>query len=134
MANYHQWEDLHKERRNLLEEVLPSLEYHEAREKAGAVSRNLREQRKPMAQADSQLIEKRNALAAQAKALTERSSRKRCWNRKGPRWRAACRRSMPSSSRSTACSNKRNACKSWRPIRAPTSPKWRPSWTPRKTN
>ena len=33
------WEDLHKERRNLLEEVMPSLEYHEAREKAGAVSR-----------------------------------------------------------------------------------------------
>jgi chromosome segregation ATPase len=71
VANYHQWEDLHKERRNLLEEVLPSLEYHEAREKAGAVSRQLREARKPMAQADSQLTEKRNALAAQAKALTE---------------------------------------------------------------
>jgi chromosome segregation ATPase len=71
VANYHQWEDLHKERRNLLEEVLPSLEYHEAREKAGNVSRQLRDARKPMAQADSQLTEKRNALAAQAKALTE---------------------------------------------------------------
>ena len=71
VANYHQWEDLHKERRNLLEEVLPSLEYHEAREKAGAVSRQLRDARKPMAQADSQLIEKRNALANQVRALTE---------------------------------------------------------------
>ncbi len=71
VANYHQWEDLHKERRNLLEEVLPSLEYHEAREKAGAVSRQLRDARKPMAQADSQLAEKRNAVAAQARALTE---------------------------------------------------------------
>jgi chromosome segregation ATPase len=71
VANYHQWEDLHKERRNLLEEVLPSLEYHEAREKAGVVSRQLRDARKPMAQADSQLIEKRNALASQARALTD---------------------------------------------------------------
>ncbi|HEX8611665.1 MAG TPA: ATP-binding protein [Telluria sp.] len=71
VANYHQWEDLHKERRNLLEEVLPSLEYHEAREKAANAGRALRDARKPMAQADTQLIEKRNALAAQAKALSD---------------------------------------------------------------
>ncbi|MDM5179637.1 AAA family ATPase [Massilia sp. DJPM01] len=71
VVNYHQWEDLHKERRNLLEEVLPSLEYHEAREKAAAGSRALRDARKPMAQADTQLTEKRNALAAQAKALSD---------------------------------------------------------------
>jgi chromosome segregation ATPase len=71
VANYHQWEDLNKERRNLVEEVLPSLEYHEAREKAGAISRQLREARKPMAQADTQLEEKRKALAAQQRALTE---------------------------------------------------------------
>jgi chromosome segregation ATPase len=71
VANYHQWEDLHKERRNLLEEVLPSLQYHEAREKAGALSRQLREARKPMAQADHQLAEKRGQLVAQQRALTE---------------------------------------------------------------
>ncbi|HWJ94288.1 MAG TPA: chromosome segregation protein SMC, partial [Telluria sp.] len=71
VANYHQWEDLVKERRNLVEEVMPSLEYHEAREKAGAMSRQLREARKPMAQADTQLEEKRRALAAQQRALTE---------------------------------------------------------------
>jgi chromosome segregation ATPase len=71
VANYHQWEDLHKERRNLLEEVLPSLEYHEAREKAAAASRQLREARKPMAQADNQITEKRNQLASQQRALTE---------------------------------------------------------------
>jgi chromosome segregation ATPase len=41
VANYHQWEDLQKERRALVEEVLPSLEYHEAREKAANVSRAL---------------------------------------------------------------------------------------------
>ena len=71
VANFHQWEDLHKERRALREEVLPSLEYHEAREKAAAISRNLHEQRKPMAQVDSILTEKRQALAAQQRALTE---------------------------------------------------------------
>jgi chromosome segregation ATPase len=71
VANYHQWEDLHKEKRNLLEEVLPTLEYHEAREKAGNTSRQLREARKPMEQADSIIAEKRAELAAQARALTE---------------------------------------------------------------
>ncbi|MCG2585032.1 ATP-binding protein [Massilia sp. TS11] len=71
VANYHQWEDLHKEKRNLLEEVLPTLQYHEAREKAAALSRQLREARKPLAQADAQLADKRAALAAQAKALSE---------------------------------------------------------------
>jgi chromosome segregation ATPase len=71
VANYHQWEDLNKERRNLQEEVLPTLEYHEAREKHANVSRQLRDARKPLAQADAQLADKRAALAAQAKALTE---------------------------------------------------------------
>lgn len=71
VANFHQWEDLNKEKGSLREEVLPSLEYHEAREKAAAMSRHLREQRKPMLQADSQLAEKRQALAAQQRALTD---------------------------------------------------------------
>jgi chromosome segregation ATPase len=71
VANYHQYEDLTKEKRVLVEEVLPSLEYHEAREKAGNTSRALREARKPLAQADSQLAEKRHALAAQQRALSE---------------------------------------------------------------
>jgi chromosome segregation ATPase len=71
VANYHQWETLHKERRNLQEEVLPSLEYHEAREKSGNISKQLREARKPLAQADQQLTDKRNELARQAKALQD---------------------------------------------------------------
>ncbi|MDB5960201.1 MAG: chromosome segregation protein [Massilia sp.] len=71
VANYHQWEDLHKERRNLLEEVLPSLEYHEAREKAANISRQLRESRRPMAAADAQLTDKRNAVANQARMHTD---------------------------------------------------------------
>lgn len=71
VANYHQWETLHKERRNLQEEVLPSLEYHEAREKSGNISKQLREARKPLAQADQQLADKRNEVSKQAKALQD---------------------------------------------------------------
>lgn len=71
VANYHQWETLHKERRNLQEEVLPSLEYHEAREKSGNISKQLREARKPLAQADQQLADKRGEVAKQAKALQD---------------------------------------------------------------
>jgi len=71
VANYHQYEDLTKEKRALVEEVLPSLEYHEAREKAANTSRALREAKKPLMQADGQLAEKRNALAAQQRALSE---------------------------------------------------------------
>ncbi|MTW09498.1 chromosome segregation protein SMC [Pseudoduganella eburnea] len=71
VANYHQWETLHKERRNLQEEVLPSLEYHEAREKSANISRQLREARKPLAQADQVLADKRNEVAKQAKALQD---------------------------------------------------------------
>jgi chromosome segregation ATPase len=74
VANYHQWEDLNKERRNLQEEVLPSLEYHEAREKHANLSRQLREARKPLLQADAQLGDKRSLLAAQAKALSDAQS------------------------------------------------------------
>ena len=71
VANFHQWETLHKERRNLQEEVLPSLEYHEAREKSGNISKQLREARKPLAQADQVLADKRNEVARQAKALQD---------------------------------------------------------------
>ncbi|MYM28703.1 AAA family ATPase [Duganella sp. CY15W] len=74
VANYHQWEDLNKERRNLQEEVLPSLEYHEVREKNGNLSRQLREARKPLMQADAQLADKRSMLASQAKALSDAQS------------------------------------------------------------
>ncbi|WP_027865667.1 ATP-binding protein [Massilia alkalitolerans] len=71
VANYHQWEGLHKEKRELQEDVLPALEYHEAREKAANISRNLKEARKPLLAADSILAEKRQQLAAQQRALTE---------------------------------------------------------------
>ncbi|GGX92512.1 chromosome segregation protein SMC [Massilia dura] len=69
VANYHQWETLHKERRNLQEEVLPSLEYHEAREKAANVGRQLREGKKPLAQVDQQIAERRREVERQALLL-----------------------------------------------------------------
>lgn len=71
VANYHQWETLHKERRNLQEEVLPSLEYHEAREKAANVGRQLREGKKPLAQVDQQIAERRREVERQALVLQE---------------------------------------------------------------
>jgi chromosome segregation ATPase len=71
VANYHQWETLHKERRNLQEEVLPSLEYHEAREKAANLGRQLREGKKPLAQVDQQIAERRREVERQALLLQQ---------------------------------------------------------------
>lgn len=71
VANFHQWETLHKERRNLQEEVLPSLEYHEAREKANNIGRQLREAKKPLAQVDQIILDKRKDVERQAKLLQD---------------------------------------------------------------
>ncbi|WBS03608.1 AAA family ATPase [Pseudoduganella sp. SL102] len=71
VANYHQWETLHKERRNLQEEVLPTLEYHEAREKANNIGRQLREAKKPLAQVDQVIADKRREVERQALLLQE---------------------------------------------------------------
>jgi len=71
VANYHQWETLHKERRNLQEEVLPSLEYHEAREKANNVGRQLREAKKPLSQVDQVITDRRKEVERQAKLLQD---------------------------------------------------------------
>jgi chromosome segregation ATPase len=69
MANYHQWEGLSRERRDLQEEILPTLQYHEAREKAAQESRSLREARKVLLLQDAALSDKRAAVAAQVNAL-----------------------------------------------------------------
>ena len=71
VANYHQWETLHKERRNLQEEVLPSLEYHEAREKANNVGRQLREAKKPLSQVDQVITDRRKEVERQTKLLQD---------------------------------------------------------------
>jgi chromosome segregation ATPase len=70
VANYHRWESLNKERRDLQEEILPSLQYHEIREKASQLSRTLRDTRKSLTAQDAQLSQKRNELAERASQLS----------------------------------------------------------------
>ena len=70
-ANYHQWEGLNKEQRDLQEEILPTLQYHEIREKAGAVSHLLREAKTSLTLQDGQLSDKRGELAQRANALSD---------------------------------------------------------------
>jgi chromosome segregation ATPase len=69
VANYHQWEGLNKEKRDLQEEILPTLQYHEVREKAAQASQTLREAKKSLAVQDTQLSGKRVEVAERAGAL-----------------------------------------------------------------
>lgn len=66
VANYHIWEGLNKERQDLEQEVLPSLTYHESRDKLAKTSRELREARVSLFQQDQQLSQKRQDLAQRA--------------------------------------------------------------------
>jgi chromosome segregation ATPase len=70
VANYHQWEGLNKERRDLQEEILPTLQYHAIREKAALTSQALRDAKKSLALHDIQLSNKRDELATSVHALT----------------------------------------------------------------
>lgn len=69
-ANFHQWEGLVKEQRDLQEEILPTLQYHEIREKAAVTSTALREARASLGAQDTQLSDKRADVAQRAAALT----------------------------------------------------------------
>jgi chromosome segregation ATPase len=69
-ANYHQWEGLNKEQRDLQEEVLPTLQYHEIREKARSASLGLREARASLALQETQLSDKRAEVAERATTLS----------------------------------------------------------------
>ena len=70
VANYHQWENLSKQRRDLREEILPSLQYHESRDKAVATSTRLSEERQRIAAHDTQFSTRRRDLAKLAEDLT----------------------------------------------------------------
>jgi chromosome segregation ATPase len=70
VANYHQWSGLQTEKRDLQEEVLPILQYHEAREKHAAISRNLHGTRQSLAAQEAQLSGRRGDLAQRASALS----------------------------------------------------------------
>ncbi len=70
VANYHQWEGLHKEKRDLQEEILPILQYHDIREKSIATSRTLGEARQSIDAQEAQLSGKRADVAERATALS----------------------------------------------------------------
>jgi chromosome segregation ATPase len=70
VANYHQWESLHKEKRDLQEEILPTLQYHEALAHAGNTSQQLRASRRHLQTQDASLSDKRQQLAEQAQQVT----------------------------------------------------------------
>ncbi|MES2048090.1 MAG: ATP-binding protein [Pseudomonadota bacterium] len=71
VANYHQWEALNKEKRDLQEEILPTLQYHEALEHAAATSASLRGSKRFLKTQEDGLSERRGSLAMQAQARTE---------------------------------------------------------------
>ncbi|HYC42567.1 MAG TPA: ATP-binding protein [Noviherbaspirillum sp.] len=70
MANYHRWEGLNKEKRDLQEEILPTLHYHEAREKAARESQALLDAKKSLAAQDAQLSSKRAEVVERMQALS----------------------------------------------------------------
>jgi chromosome segregation ATPase len=70
VANYHQWESLHKEKRDLQEETLPTLQYHEALAQAANTSQSLRASRRNLQAQDASLSEKRQQLAEQAQHVS----------------------------------------------------------------
>jgi chromosome segregation ATPase len=70
-ANYHQWEGLNKEKRDLQEEVLPILKYHEIRERAANTTQALNDARQSIAAQEAQLSDKRAEVAERAAALTK---------------------------------------------------------------
>ncbi len=63
VANFHQWERLSAELLELQSEVLPTLQYHDTREKMANISRNLRDSRKNYLQQQGQLSARRQNLA-----------------------------------------------------------------------
>ena len=70
VANYHQWEGLHKEQHDLQDEILPILQYHETREKAASVSKILRDAKKSLTAQDAQLSDKRAEVTQRNQALS----------------------------------------------------------------
>ncbi|MBR7800969.1 ATP-binding protein [Undibacterium fentianense] len=71
VANYHQWESLNKEKRDLQEEILPTMQYHEDLERAAATSQSLRASKRFLKAQDAALSERRQALAQQAQNHSE---------------------------------------------------------------
>jgi chromosome segregation ATPase len=83
VANYHQWDGMTRERRDLQTEILPSLRYHESREKAAQTSQALLAGRKSLLQQDAQLSDKRSELARRAADLTTAQQQETALEREG---------------------------------------------------
>ncbi len=71
VANYHQWENKTRERRDLLEQILPSLQYLETRKQFLAVSQSLRAAKRNLQLQDQQLSGQRTELAEKARQFTD---------------------------------------------------------------
>jgi len=71
VANYHQYESLHKEKRDLQEEILPTLQYHEDLARAAATSQSLRNSKRLLKTQDEALSGRRQHLAQQAHEVSE---------------------------------------------------------------
>jgi hypothetical protein len=71
VANYHQYESLHKEKRDLQEEILPTLQYHEDLARAAATSQSLRNSKRLLKTQDEALSGRRQHLAQQAHEVSD---------------------------------------------------------------
>lgn len=71
VANFHQWENLNKEKRDLQEEILPTMQFHEAREKSLATSTRLSDDRARLVAQDGQLSARRHDVSTLASDLTK---------------------------------------------------------------
>lgn len=71
VANFHQYESLQKEKRDLQEQVLPVLQYHQARSQAAQTSQALRGSRRHIQLQGQSLSERRQQLARQAQLVSE---------------------------------------------------------------
>ncbi|MBV8666902.1 MAG: AAA family ATPase [Burkholderiaceae bacterium] len=79
VANYHLWENLNKERRDLREEILPTLEFHELRETANRTSGQLRDAKQSLATHEEQISAKRAELAQHVQTLSEAQAQETQW-------------------------------------------------------
>ncbi len=70
VANYHQWDNKNREKRDLQEQILPSLQYLESKQQHAAISQTLRSAKFNARQQDQQLSAQRMALADKARQFS----------------------------------------------------------------
>ncbi|PRC92420.1 ATP-binding protein [Solimicrobium silvestre] len=70
VANYHQWDNKNSERRDLQEQILPSLQYFETKKHYSNISQSLRSAKQNAQQQDQQLSAQRAELAEKGRQFT----------------------------------------------------------------